>query len=336
MDRRGICTGKHVTEQACDERDMCTGKTYDQTDMQAEEICKMKRQVDWNGMCNEMGEGMSINIFKDTMAEMTYEQIEELVQKEAIVLFPVGIIEEHGPHLPLGTDIYLAYEQAHDVFEMLKEAGTESVIAPPFYLGGVQALTRHFPGTFAFSRDTIIFCVTEYLENLDRFGFKRVIFFNDHGDGLHIAAMVEAIRKSNQNTKLKAYWMEYEYELREHGFDGSEDYILKLTTVPFENMFKINQMPADEFDVHAGAFETATMREICPECIREEKLEQLKPTFLKGEQIMKWCQGEKEDQNLIPGGYVGDPAGSGYVETRLRDADRQIAQDIINAFGKEK
>lgn len=91
MDRRGICTGKHVTEQACDERDMCTGKTYDQTDMQAEEICKMKRQVDWNGMCNEMGEGMSINIFKDTMAEMTYEQIEELVQKEAIVLFPVGI-----------------------------------------------------------------------------------------------------------------------------------------------------------------------------------------------------------------------------------------------------
>ena len=40
---------------------------------------------------------------------MTYEQIEYLVAQNAIVLFPVGIIEAHGPHLPLGTDIYLAY-----------------------------------------------------------------------------------------------------------------------------------------------------------------------------------------------------------------------------------
>ena len=47
-----------------------------------------------------------MNIFKDTMSEMTYEQVEKLVEQEAIVLFPVGIIEEHGPHLPLGTDIW--------------------------------------------------------------------------------------------------------------------------------------------------------------------------------------------------------------------------------------
>lgn len=37
-----------------------------------------------------------MNIFKDTMSEMTYEQVEKLVAQEAIVLFPVGIIEEHG------------------------------------------------------------------------------------------------------------------------------------------------------------------------------------------------------------------------------------------------
>ena len=53
------------------------------------------------------------------MSEMTYKQIEKLVEQDAIVLFPVGIIEEHGPHLPLGTDIYLAYTQAHDVWEEL-------------------------------------------------------------------------------------------------------------------------------------------------------------------------------------------------------------------------
>ncbi len=97
-----------------------------------------------------------MNIFEDTMSEMTYEQVEKLVEQEAVVLFPVGIIEEHGPHLPLGTDIYLAYQQAHDVWEELKAMEIPCVIAPPFYLGGVQALTRHFPGTLAFRKETIM------------------------------------------------------------------------------------------------------------------------------------------------------------------------------------
>ena len=276
-----------------------------------------------------------MNIFKDTMSEMTYKQIEVLVEQDVIVLLPVGIIEEHGPHLPLGTDIYLAYKQAHDVWEELNAMDIPSVIALPFYLGGVQALTRHFPGTFAFRKETIMACIEDYLENLDRFGFKRVVLFNDHGDGLHISAIVEAIKKVNQKLELKAYWMEYGYELKEHGFSGEEDYILKLTTMPFEEMFQISRMPEDAFDVHAGAFETATMREIYPEAVREDGLTGLNPTFLKGEQIGKWCNGAAEDKELIPNGYVGDPRSSQYIRTDLKEADRRIAMDIANILGRQ-
>ena len=106
------------------------------------------------------------------------------------------------------------------------------MIAPPFYLGGIQALTRHFSGTFVFRKETIMACIEEYLENLDRFGFKRVVLFNDHGGGLHLSAIVEAIKNANRKLELQAYWMEYEYELKEHGFSGEEDYILKLTDMP--------------------------------------------------------------------------------------------------------
>ena len=74
--------------------------------------------------------------------------------------------------------------------EILNELGIPCVIAPPFYLGGVQALTRHFPGTFAFRKETIMACIEEYLENLDRFGFKRVVFFNDHGDTLLLQSIL--------------------------------------------------------------------------------------------------------------------------------------------------
>ena len=176
-------------------------------------------------------------------------------------------------------------------------------------------------------------CIEECLENLDRFGFKRVVFFNDHGDGLYISAIVEAIENANRKLELQAYWMEYAYELKEHGFSGEEDYILKLTDMPFEEMFQISKMPEDMFDVHAGAFETACMREIYPEAVREDALAGLEPTFLQGEQIGKWCNGAAEDKALIPNGYVGDPKGSQYIETDLKEADRRIARDIVNSFG---
>ena len=92
------------------------------------------------------------------------------------------------------------------------------------------------------------------------------------------------------DAKTQAYWMEYEYELKEHGFSGEEDYILKLTDMPFEEMFQISKMPEDALDVHAGAFEIATMREIYTEAVREN--------------------------TLVPNGYVGEPKGSQYIETK--------------------
>ena len=77
------------------------------------------------------------------------------------------------------------------------------------------------------------------------------------------------------------------------------------------------------------------MREIYPEAVREDALAGLEPTFLQGEQISKWCNGAAEDKALIPNGYVGDQGSSQYIETNLKEADRRIARDIVNSFGKQ-
>ena len=50
-------------------------------------------------------------------------------------------------------------------------------------------------------------------------------------------------------------------------------------------------------------------------------------------QIKKWCDGAAEDKTLIPHGYVGDPRGSWYIVTNLKEADRRIAEDIVNMLG---
>jgi creatinine amidohydrolase len=50
---------------------------------------------------------MSYSIFSETMADMTYQQIETAAGEKQLVLFPIAVMEEHGPHLCTGTDTYL-------------------------------------------------------------------------------------------------------------------------------------------------------------------------------------------------------------------------------------
>ena len=57
---------------------------------------------------------MAYSIFAGTMADMTYLQVEEAAAQGLPVLFPVAVIEEHGPHLPLATDTYIAYRLCMD------------------------------------------------------------------------------------------------------------------------------------------------------------------------------------------------------------------------------
>ena len=52
-------------------------------------------------------------------------------------------------------------------------------------------------------------------------------------------------RSARYSYNFQAYWMEYEYELKEHGFSSEEDYILKLTDMSFEEMFQISKEPRD-------------------------------------------------------------------------------------------
>lgn len=52
---------------------------------------------------------MGYSIFEKTMADMTWQEVEKASKENQIVLFPLGVIEEHGPHLPLGTDSYWSY-----------------------------------------------------------------------------------------------------------------------------------------------------------------------------------------------------------------------------------
>lgn len=272
--------------------------------------------------------------FENTMLGMTWEEIADAAKKDAVVFLPVGVVEAHGPHLPLGTDIYISLDQALEIKKHWDEKNIPCVVAPPFYWGGTQAMTRQFPGTFTASLEHIVEAMSDILQSLDRFGFTKTVLLNAHGDGLQKDAMKKAIVECNAKYHMKTYWPVYEDDIAYEGFTGQEDYLALIPPFAFERLFEMEQFPKDEFDIHAGAFETALMQEIMPESVKQEKIVGLEPTMLVGEQRRLWNEGEPENKHLIPKGYVGDPAGSQYLKSNVKTAYKEYAEGLAKFFAQ--
>lgn len=279
---------------------------------------------------------MNSNIFEKTMVEMDWHTIEELAKQNALVLMPVGVIEEHGRHLPVGTDIYMAAAQAKYMAKEMEMQGFPYIIAPPYYWGICSVLTKHFPGSFTLKPDTLKAVMEENLECLEKAGFRRVVLINAHGDPLHRSVITEAIHAYNSTHELKAKWLTFSCDLEQEGFKGDEEYLLILPEHILQYLGNIEGALSDLFDVHAGAFETANMHACYKELTNTDQAKKEKATMLQGEQIHKWLQGHKADRYLIPEGFVGSPADYYKINSTPEQYNREIAKEIIKYYQKEK
>src|SRR5436853_2031832 len=108
--------------------------------------------------------------------ELTAEDfVQGIRQSGGTCLLPFGILEKHGPHLPLGTDLL---DVRHAT---LAAAGQEyAVVFPEYYFGQIFE-ARHEPGTVAYSRGMQLNLLQETTDEMARNGCKKVIIVNGHG-----------------------------------------------------------------------------------------------------------------------------------------------------------
>lgn len=277
---------------------------------------------------------MKHDIFENTMAEMTWYEVEEKAKQKALVLFPVGVIEEHGGHLPLGTDIYISYAQAKIIADRMTQCDYPCIIAPPYYFGINSVLTKNFPGSFSVSKETLGMVIRDILENLEKFGFQNVVLLNAHGDPTHRKVITDALEEFNRLHSLQGKWLTFPCDLQQEGFEGNENY---LTVLPDEILYQLGSIDGelgDPFDVHAGAFETATMSELFPDLVHSDVALSAKPTCLANEQIDQWLSGEEQYTDIISSGYVGDPASYQKVHPTPQQYYGAIADHLMKTFPK--
>ena len=108
--------------------------------------------------------------------ELTAPQlVDALAASGGVCMIPLGILEKHGPHLPLGTDLINGREVA------LRAARSEYAVVFPEYFAGQIFEAKHQPGTIAYSNDLIWKMLQETCDELARNGFTKIVLVNGHG-----------------------------------------------------------------------------------------------------------------------------------------------------------
>lgn len=173
---------------------------------------------------------------------MTTVDFSRGLEETKTVIVPMGSIEEHGPHLPMNTDILHAYEIAKRAAEKVTV-----FVAPPVNFGVCRS-TADFPGTVAIRSSTLVSLVLDVVNSLYKHGLRNFILYSGHAGMNHVAAILDA---ADQIMNL----------CDDTRFSVITD--LELTDAEF---FKLVETPADS---HAGEIETSLIMSLAPELVGE-------------------------------------------------------------------
>jgi creatinine amidohydrolase len=126
---------------------------------------------------------------------LTWPEVNDAVEREKVVLLPTGSTEQHGPHLPLDTDVFLAESVC---LEVGRRVSDRVLVLPPISYG----LNLHhidFPGTIHIEPETFVAFGLDITKSVAYHGFTKIMLVNGHGSNASLIDLVA--RKTVLQTK---------------------------------------------------------------------------------------------------------------------------------------
>ena len=176
-------------------------------------------------------------------------QIGTFLHEETIVLVPLGATEQHGPHLPVGTDALISQSLAEQVCKH-STCQANVLIAPTMFVG-VSPEHTSFSGTLSMSLETSIAWITEVVGQIIDQGFKKIVFLNCHG------GQVGLIDQIAFSLRAKKDFLGIRFHLPKIGYPQGV----------FDDEERV-------FGVHGGEIETSIMQFLYPNLVDKEMIEQ--------------------------------------------------------------
>ena len=219
--------------------------------------------------------------------EMTWQEVAGAETVRWIAVLPLAAVEQHGPHLPLGVDAFIAEAYLARVKKMLP--ADLPVTFLPVQRVGVSAEHLSYPGTLTLSATTAIAAWTELGESLARAGVRKLVLVTSHGG--NVAAMELVARDLRARLGMLAVtvsWHRFGYP--DGTFSAAER----------------------THGIHGGDIETSLMLAAMPETVRTEKMPNATPATVAMAREFKWLGAYRPagfawmTQDLHPSGAVGD------------------------------
>jgi len=165
-------------------------------------------------------------------------------QSGGVCVVPLGVIEKHGQHLPLGTDVYTSREICR------RAADKEYCIIYPYYFMGQIFEAQHQPGTIAYSPELLYRLLDETCKEIARNGIKKIILVNGHG---------------GNNA-----WLQYFCQTQ---LATPRDYVVYTITPSASSdvQRKITELRKTATGGHADEVETSSMLAIRPDLVKMER-----------------------------------------------------------------
>lgn len=219
--------------------------------------------------------------------DMPWTSVKRAAEAGAFALVPLGSTEAHGPHLPLGTDVFIAEAVAVRAADDLAKKGKEAVIFPACAYA-LTEFARPWAGTVSVGADAARAYLAEVLAAIARTPFKRVGVINHHLEPAHFRVVREAAKLAQERVP------------------GSDVRVVDHRRPPFADLL------GQEFThggSHAGWYETSLVMAAAPHLVRHHVREKLAPIPVDLPALIK--EGKKDFLECGgPDAYLGDPAAA--------------------------
>ena len=228
--------------------------------------------------------------------EMTRDEFEAAMKQNPVVLLPVGSMEEHGNHLPLGSDTY----EIDFVVDRLASK-LDIVILPTVNYGNCGS-TYNFPGTISISFESLRAFIYDIISEVVRHGGKRILIISGHAGSNHMVALRMAAKELVDKYPKTKMMVMSDYDL-----------------VP---EYKGGNIP--NWDGHAGKAETSRMLNIRPDISKKGTI----ATKPKRKEFVVLPNPE----SIFPTGISGDPrAASADLGKKIDDF---VLKRLIRLIGE--
>jgi creatinine amidohydrolase len=223
---------------------------------------------------------------KRDWAEMTWEDFAD-AEPSWIAVLPVAAVEQHGPHLPLGTDAMIVEAYVARARKLLPDALKATFL--PLQAVGTSHEHRAFAGTVTVAPETMMRVLADMGQSVRRAGIRKLVFANGHGGNVAALDMVAL-------------------DLRER---------LGMLAVPcsFSRFgYPDGLFAPDEIahGIHGGAVETSLMLAARPDLVRTDLAKDFVPASAAMAREFKWLRAGEPvgfgwmSQDLNPSGAIGD------------------------------